>query len=235
MTFIASSTGFYAYGQTYVDTDDTFNVAAGDLIVAYCVNGYGAANLTWLGEDDGTSNELTPWAATGGNQLEGGYLLSASANAAATFRATWDDNSNGFMAIIVMQFRPASGETVGYAAGPASANDPYGSNPTSAQVSSGQANSIYVGASISDRDDQSSFTLCGGAADGSDGLNNADTGSWYVDAAYRILSSQQTNQTYSCTATDTVWSAQCNVFDVTVSGGGISIPVVMHHYAMLRN
>lgn len=89
----------------------SLNVAAGDLLV--CWLGYEDQANTNASATDGGSNNFTMEAETsnaGGSKGRFGYILSATANASATFVGT--AGTAPYCGFYVFQFRPDAGETV---------------------------------------------------------------------------------------------------------------------------
>lgn len=111
-TFIASASGSDDASDTDVATSSTLNVASGDLLIAAVqwedtdttvTISDGTNSFTFdTGEDvHSASNEIN---------LYPMYVLSASANATATFTATLGA-SRAYKKIAVMQYRPSGGTT----------------------------------------------------------------------------------------------------------------------------
>lgn len=114
-TFVASASGSSDGTTTTVaTTGDPLNVATGDLLIALVTWEDGGATISSI--TDGGSNTFT-MDGEGFNDAstfingEPGYRLAGVANASAEFTATLSA-SRGFKKLIVMQYRPASGETV---------------------------------------------------------------------------------------------------------------------------
>lgn len=114
-TFVASASGASDGSSTTVATSTTLNVAAGDLLIAVVTWEDGATTVSSL--TDGGSNTLTQNAgddiSNSSNQINVSpqYRLSASSNSSATFTATLAA-ARVFKKLVVMQYRPHSGETV---------------------------------------------------------------------------------------------------------------------------
>lgn len=115
-TFVASASGAADSAGTTVSTSSTLNVATGDLLIAV-VTFEDDDSTTTVSITDGGSNSLT---FDSGDDLRDGtfainvhplYRLSGVANATATFTATLSA-SRSWKRIVVMQYRPGSGETV---------------------------------------------------------------------------------------------------------------------------
>jgi hypothetical protein len=117
-TFIASAGGTNDASGTTLDCSGSLNVADGDVLVAWCkYEGAGAATMAVAKSTGSPANTFTFNATDrkdhSNNDLSGGfgYLLSAAADATATFRLTLGA-ARVYRRLIVMQFRPDAGETV---------------------------------------------------------------------------------------------------------------------------
>lgn len=113
-TFIAAAGGNAAGAGTTLDCSGSLNVAAGDALVAWVCNETGTSTYAVAKSAGSPANSFTFDAGDAiANNVFGslGYLLNASADATATFRATWG-TSRDIRRIIVMQFRPTAGSTV---------------------------------------------------------------------------------------------------------------------------
>lgn len=101
-----------ALSGTPGDMASSLNVAAGDLLIALwgCYNDPGAVSIA---DTDGSTNSFTMLTTANSGALYTGigYVLSATADATATFRLTFG-TSRGYTGFIVYQFRPDAGETV---------------------------------------------------------------------------------------------------------------------------
>ena len=113
-TFIAAVSGGNDAAGTTLDTSSSLNVAAGDTLAAWC--GHEGANGTFAVAKTTGGNDFTFDAEDEENHSNGdlngswGYLLSAAAD--ATFTGRFTSSSREFRRIIILQFRPDSGDTV---------------------------------------------------------------------------------------------------------------------------
>ena len=113
-TFIAAAGNNDSAAGTTLDATSSLNVAAGDLLVAWC--GHESTNGTFAVAKTTGGNDFTFDAIDELNHSNSdlnasfGYLLSASADASFTARLT--TQSKPFRILIVAQFRPDAGEIV---------------------------------------------------------------------------------------------------------------------------
>lgn len=113
-TFVASASGASDGSSTTVATSSTLNVATGDLLIALVT--YEDTGTTTVAITDGVSNSFTY---DSGDEATDStfifvsplYRTAGVANATATFTATLGA-ARPYKRIVVMQFRPGSGETV---------------------------------------------------------------------------------------------------------------------------
>lgn len=106
-SLIATVNGTNTGSGTTLDCSGTLNLQDGDLLVALA-NWYGSTTTVAIDTTD-TDNQMVAeeLGASGSERLGYGYLLSASANAAATFRMTLGA-AQTYRAIVVYQFRPSA-------------------------------------------------------------------------------------------------------------------------------
>jgi|GEM_PF-4840892 len=119
-TYIGGADNSGSGSDTTIATSSTLNVATGDLLVA--IVRWDGADTTVSIQSGASENEFT-MEATEINDSQafgvvGGYVLEGDANATATITATFGA-ARTYRWIIVLQFRPDSGETVSKDAGPA--------------------------------------------------------------------------------------------------------------------
>lgn len=116
-TFIACVGGNDDASGTTLDCSATLNVAAGDLLIAHCEHD-GTTTTFAVAKDSGSPANAFTFDAV--NQIEAsfndleiaqGYVLSAAADATATFRLTVGA-ARTFRRVLVLQFRPSAGDTV---------------------------------------------------------------------------------------------------------------------------
>lgn len=114
LTFIASASGTNDASGATLDCSASLNVVAGDLLVCWVCNETGASTYSVGSVSGSPPNTFTFDAGDAiANSVFGqmGYLLTAAADAAATFRCTWG-TARDFRRLIVMQFRPVLGSSV---------------------------------------------------------------------------------------------------------------------------
>ena len=215
MTFIASATGSTGVAAQTVDTSGTLTIAAGDVLVCYVAGDYLNTSVTGVAEDDASNAFTLLTTSTRWWALTGSYLVSAGASAGATIRATLAANSNSDWGIVVLQFRPAPGESVAYATHNL-ADSAWGTNPTSGAVTTASTNSLFVGGATNDRSAMSNHLIAGAGTDGD--VQFSWSGA-YLDASYTVFASAQTSKTYATTASNGVWGADVIVIDITIAGG----------------
>jgi hypothetical protein len=213
MELIASARG-HATGGTTVDTGTTLDILAGDVLVAYVAGDYGSS-LSSVAEDD-NSNSFTVL----GNTSEwwrvgSARLLSAAASSGATIRATLSAYASSDWELIVLQFRPASGETVSFGSGPASASNVWGSNPTSGQLSTSSAKSVFVGCGSNGHATLSNPRIGGVSVDGSVYAESIN-----MVVGYTIYGTTQSNIAFAATSGEGTWGAQMMCLEYTESSGG---------------
>lgn len=210
MQFIASAQGYTASAADYIDTSSTLNLQAGDIIVSLVFGDCGSGSLT-VADTAGNNSHTVLSRTTAWLRVNMAYRLSAQANSSATIRASCAGVSN--WGVLVMQFRPDSGETVEFGDGPASAQSAYGSNPTSAQLSS-SGKALWVGGAGSGHSAIGSPQIGGSAVTGSVSRSS----SYYGLLGYRVIDTAQTNIAFSSTG-DGTWGAQLLYINITESGG----------------
>jgi hypothetical protein len=113
-SYIGGSSNTNDAAGTTLDCAASLNVAAGDLLVCFVCNETGSSVYSVASVSGAPANAFTFDAGDAiANSVFGqmGYLLSAAADAAATFRCTWT-TSRDFRRFFVMQFRPDAGATV---------------------------------------------------------------------------------------------------------------------------
>lgn len=113
-TFIGSAGNLNDASGTTLDCTTSLNVAAGDLLVCWVSNETSLTTYTVQKDSGSPANSFTFDAGdTISNNVFGqmGYVLSASADSSATFRATWGA-ARDFRIFIVGQWRPTGGATV---------------------------------------------------------------------------------------------------------------------------
>lgn len=229
MTYVASAVGYAAAAKS-VSASSTLNLTAGDVLVAYFSYDGTASSI---GFSDGGSNTFTvvsPSSQSVWVHIDGGYLLSASANSTATITAS---NSNDLetLSIVVLQFRPGSGETVTYQAGPGYNSDTWWNYFSSTNVSASESDSVFVGGIANGGGlSLSSMNIAGSSAGGT--VSEAND---YLHAGYSIFSATQTSKNMTgYISSDNTWSAMCLVLDIEEGAAGGALPMAMNYYRRAR-
>ena len=143
-TFVAAASATAAGAGTSLACTAALNVAASDALVCF-VSLEGADSGT-VSCGDGASNILTMESVTAeGSQVAGfGYLLSASANATATF-TFGNTTSCAYRSVVVFQFRPTSGATVTLDAHPTPHANGTGTAESSGTITTTGTDVVVVG------------------------------------------------------------------------------------------
>jgi hypothetical protein len=140
------SAGSDDIGVTTLTCTGTINVAAGDVIVAYLKwEDQAAPTVTWAGDSDDSTNQLTVGArsGTGGPYGCWAYRLAAQADAAFAFKVTWSAGVD-YPRIIVYVFRPDADETVSLD-GTYNLNEGSSGDPQSDDLTIAGTDSVAVG------------------------------------------------------------------------------------------
>lgn len=221
LTFVA---GVGAYNNTSADSLDlgtTMDVAAGDVLVA-CV-AWEDAERTPTVADTSSGNSHTMLSAYNYNTdpyIRLGYVLSASANSSSTFRASYGSNTT-YRSLIVLQFRPDSGETVSLDVGDITAGGTSTTMVSSAFSTTGTDEVIVLASKLYVTKTWSDFVIAGSA-----GTAVEISGTNFMKAWYRIVDATQTTQTGQATISgSTSWVIAGLALKSAASG--LSIPVAM--------
>ncbi len=221
-TFIAwASNASDGTSATTIDTATALNVAAGDLLATWvkhegapttiAVADTGGGNSHTFDAGDKVNHSNTDLSATFG------YVLSATADASFTGRATFGA-AKPFRSIIVAQFRPDAGETVskdtsatGQGNGTAVQSGTYTTSGTDEVTMGGYGE--YVAAT------SSNHQINGVAADG---VRKTDVthGNNFTAAWYRILNATFAAGRSTCTAGSSGDWIGCGIAFKSVAGGG---------------
>ena len=215
-TFIAAVSGGNDAAGTTLDTSSSLNVAAGDTLAAWC--GHEGANGTFAVAKTTGGNDFTFDAEDEENHSNGdlngswGYLLSAAAD--ATFTGRFTSSSREFRRIIILQFRPDSGDTVskdGSAAGQGTSTAANSGNFTTAGTDGMACGGYkeYTSATTS------SELINGGAATEPTGSPVNFTSAWY--AAY---SSGFTGAASATVGANAAWICGGIAFKSEAAAGG---------------
>lgn len=229
-SFIAATGNTSDAGVSTLDASGALNVAAGDVLVVWAK--HEGANTTFaMAKDAGSpANTFTFDAGDEVNHSNGdlngamGYLLSAAADASATFRLTLGA-SRAFTRFVLMQFRPDSGDTVTKD----TSNTGQGTSltPTSGAITTTGTDEIVVGGyGEYDNVTTASETINGVAATEPTGSPQAVTSAWY-----RLLSATFTGGTAAANiGVSRDWI--CNVLALkaeAAGGGGVVGPLLGGH------
>lgn len=198
-SYVASAKVEVDASGTTADMESSLNVAAGDLLVAWVANEDGTSTLAIAKNSGSPANAFTFDA---GDYLSAsvygslGYLLSASADATATFRVTWG-TARGVRRALIMQFRPDTGDVVTKdtsAGGTGSDNTAESGDITT----TGTDAVVVAGAELFNGGNTSSEQINEVAADG---VLRTETGGSYVVGSsiwYRILTNTFTGGHAQC-------------------------------------
>ena len=129
-TYIGKARAYFTTGGTILDSAETLNIQAGDLLVGLS-RWYAGATAAIISQDDdsNTFTMLDVQPNGSGGYMQAGYKIAADADGAAIMRLTL--NASGqYRCLIVFQFRPDSGDTVSYDDGD-SRDTGTSNNPTS--------------------------------------------------------------------------------------------------------
>ncbi len=218
-TFIASSAAYNTLGAGTLDTDETFNIAAGDLIVALAST---ITDTTIVIADEDGNNDLTMFAreTITSTYAAFGYKISATEAIGKVVRVTFGVSAAN-RNIVVMQFRPDGGDVVSLEEGdnPATGTS---ANPISNSINTTGTDELVVGVTM-DRFGKtfSSPEIDGNAADGSEW---EEVGNTYIALWYKIFGSTQTGINADITiSSSTVWSCDIVAFKSVAAGGGIVV------------
>lgn len=234
--FVASTYGTYSAGGAGSTTHDavaTLDIEVGDLLVAtgrYYAPGETTINFA----EDGGNNSFTMIGllSNGLRRMDTGYVIVSQANDAATIRMTLSVGEQ-YRSFVVMQFRPDSGDTVSYEAGPGDATDT-GTALATGQISTTGTDELVVVCCQEGGGALSNLEVGGGAADGSQGgdaLATAYSAEWY-----EIFTSAQTDIIGEATiGSSQGWCARILAFKSTAPSGGSIVPKLMFYYQRLRS
>jgi hypothetical protein len=193
-SYIANAKGNNDSSGTTLDASSTLNIASGDLIVSVVFWNDGTSNPS-VADSGGSENDhtmLDTYDQSGQVYMAIGYKISATANSSSTMRFSLS-TAREYRSFIAFQFRPDSGETVTFDAGPGSAGGS-GTSFVSDTISTTGTDEVVIGA--------------GGiyyGLEGTDHLIGGETpalvvdGVSWVEAYYEFFSSTQTDITASQT------------------------------------
>lgn len=153
-TFIACASGSNDAAATTLDTATSLNVAVGDLLICWCANESGSTTRAVAKSTGSPANTFTFDAGDTVNHTDAvlsaafGYVLSAAADATATFRLT--TTSKDFRRLLVMQFRPDAGATVTKDTSNHSATNAGGFTANSGVITTTGTDEVVVGSMAED-------------------------------------------------------------------------------------
>lgn len=179
-------------------------VAAGDLIVAYAVDG--AGNAIFGDISDSAGNTFVQLAQGGGAQVRGYYCL-AAANASATdvFTVSCTGTGYSFLRLLVSVYT-VDGYTLSYVGTSYVAN--YSTAIDTGDLSSTKDNSVWVaGVKTTGPRTHSNQTIAGSAATVISGFDGR------INMFYRILSSTATDDAQDTLDSASSWEVNLYVFD----------------------
>jgi len=209
-TFITSVTGWDANSTiTTVDASSSLNVAAGDLLVAWTQwQNANSADTIVVDQNDSTNTFTAGTPLVNSSDIGGqfSWLLSGPADATFTPRTTISNNSRR-ISIIVMQFRPDSGETVTLDAEgtPASGSS---TSPASNNISTTGTDVVALGGvSTGAGGGASSEQVDGTAFDDTDGAAGG-----HSKLFHRILTATFTDGNATATIGNDLWVANVIAF-----------------------
>jgi hypothetical protein len=212
MQFVASATGTASSGTT-IDTSSTLDIQEGDVIVAFVAGDSIDDHIVSVADTDSTNTLTLSGGSTEWWSIYAAYMVEASENDDSTFRATVDQGLGDPAELVVLQFRPASGETVVLDSGPNAAGSGWGGDPTSGDASISADDSLYVGGASNNQSPTLSNheigeSSCDGTVDGS-----------LLDAGYTIFDTPQTSNDFATNSSDGTWGAVLLVFEIETSAG----------------
>lgn len=215
--------GDYWSTASTLDTTDSLNVAAGDLLVAYVGFDTTSRAISSIQATSGNANAMTVSSISNINTTYGAiaYKINADANATATFRLTLDGTANQ-PGIVVMQFRPDSGDTVTLDSGP-SGTTGTSETPTSASFNTAGTDEVVVCGRYAHYKTGSAQKV------GSDNADAAYSSGTEIDVSawYKILNATKSGITCQETIGYADWVCDYLAFKATAPAGGSVVPKIV--------
>ena len=136
-TFINSASGYTSSTVTSLDCSSTLTLQTGDLLVAMGTWQSGTSVTGSIADNAGGNSFIMKGQTNDAVDLSecDGYLIYTGGGGTFTFRLTITGGGGGYVSIVVLQFRPASGATIAFDSGPSLAN-----NTSSSAIASGTIN-----------------------------------------------------------------------------------------------
>lgn len=227
LTFVALVTGSEgSTSDTTVDASSSLNVAAGDVLIAFCKNESGSTTFAVAKNDGSGDNALTFDAgdkvvhSNASLQASFGYKLSATADAAYTPRLTLGA-ARDFKWFKVLQYRPDAGETVTKAASAAGQGN--GTTISSGNASPTLTDGIAVGGYAEFVANNSANHQINGTATGVTVSQVGDTLNWGAVWRKEAFSSGFTGAA-TCTNLSADWIGAIIAFESAAAGGATTYP-----------
>ncbi len=220
-TFIASSAAYNTGGATTIDTDETFDIVAGDLLVAIGSDVTADTTIAIADEDGGNSFTMLTKRTLTATYSAVGYKIAATEATGKVIRVTYGVSAE-FRNVVVMQFRPDGGDTVSFEEGDNPATG-FSTNPTSNAITTTGTDDLVIGVSTMRYGKAySSPEIDGGAADGS---KWEEAGNSYLALWYKLYTGAQigivADITEAVGAAD--WSCDFLYFKSVAAVGGIVV------------
>jgi hypothetical protein len=224
-SFIALVSGLDDGSGTTLDASASLNVAAGDVLVAYGKHEGSTTSISVAKDTGSPANTHTfdagDYISHGNGDMHAsfGYLLSASADATATFRMTLGA-ARAWRRFFVAQFRPDSGDTCTKDA----ANEGTGSSSAfnSGNISTTGDDEIVVGAGATYTGDTSANELINGVSATEPTGSPIGAGSAGLFLFYRILSATFTN---GAATADSLNEWIGSIIAIKATAGGSDTPI----------
>jgi hypothetical protein len=237
ITKIAAAGNYSSGTGTTLDVGP-FNIAAGDILIAWNAWEDGDVGTLTMADSAEAINEFTMYARNnyGGSYGCMGVLLVAEAKNAATIRVTYGTGRPYHHAAIV-QFRPATGKVVSVVVEPVYGSD--NSIAVTTPIFSTTGSDVVVVAGCKsydgrDVDDLNTFVGTDNCDYATETIRPSDLFyMWWKIKSGTYSDVAATTQFHAPRGTASAWVAHAVAIKV-VDAGGLSIPVAMNHYRMMR-